>query len=54
VDKAKIPEQMLRYAPLDDDCQEDRRKEAGDRNRPLGLILEWKKRKMMMMIWRMD
>jgi hypothetical protein len=29
-------------APLDNDRQEDRREDGRDRDRPLGLILEWK------------
>jgi hypothetical protein len=28
MNRARIPKQMFRYAPLDDDCQEDRRKDG--------------------------
>jgi hypothetical protein len=28
MDRARIPKQMFRYAPLDDDCQENRRKDG--------------------------
>jgi hypothetical protein len=28
MDRERIPKQMFRYAPLDDDCQEDRRKDG--------------------------